>query len=113
MRVSFVVPVLVAALMFSACSGPHAAAKNVGGAGAILAIGGGSAWVIGARSDSNAVMVPGVIGVVAGVIMMVAAGMMMAGEVACRADADCAIGHQCREVPMPAGRIPYSQCVPR
>ena len=37
----------------------------------------------------------------------------MAASAACENDPDCHEEEQCREVPAPAGFIPYKQCVPR
>ena len=104
---------LIGAFVASGCADPNRRAKMLGGAGAVLAVGGGVVWVAGEKLDSDAMVVPGIIGVVAGVVLVIVAGGLMAFETACDADADCPEGQRCREVPAPAGREPYSQCVPR
>jgi hypothetical protein len=58
-------------------------------------------------------MIPGMVAVAMGIAAIVAAGGIIAGSVACEADADCPTGQGCRETPAAAGRLPYSQCVSR
>jgi hypothetical protein len=95
------------------CAGPNQRGKFIGGAGAVLAASGGAAWAVGERTDRDAMVAPGVVGVVAGIALMITAGVLFALDTACTADADCPDDQTCREVPAPAGREPYSQCVPR
>lgn len=104
---------LVAALSCGACSAPYRGAKIIGGIGGVLAVGGGTAWVVGENRDSNALILPGVIASVIGAAGMATAAMLVAAQSSCKLDADCTLGYMCRELPAPAGREPYSQCVPR
>ena len=105
------VAVLVVALV--GCSAPYRSAKIVGGIGGVLAVGGGTAWVIGENQDSTSLILPGVISSLVGAACLATAAMMVAAQASCALDADCADGYMCRELPAPAGREPYSQCVPR
>jgi len=105
--------VAVLALALAGCSAPYRSAKIVGGIGGVLAAGGGTAWVIGEHQDSNSLILPGVISSVVGAACLATAAMMVAAQSSCALDADCVDGYACRELPAPAGRQPYSQCVPR
>lgn len=95
------------------CAAPYRGAKIVGGMSGILAAAGGTAWVVGEKTDSSSLIVPGVIATLAGAVGMAAAAMMVAAQSSCAADAECLEGYTCRELPAPAGQEPYSQCVPR
>jgi hypothetical protein len=105
--------VAVLGLGLAACGAPYRSAKIVGGVGGVLAAGGGTAWVIGEHQDSNALVFPGVVSSLLGAACLATAAMMVAAQSSCTLDADCADGYMCRELPAPAGREPYSQCVPR
>jgi len=84
-----------------------------------VAVGAGSVtWAAGERvvdqpSTSLALSRAGFVSAALGLAAVVAAGGWMAAEVACRADPDCPEEETCREVPAPAGGVPYKQCVPR
>jgi len=105
---------LVLALATAAgCAAPNRRGKFIGGTGAVLAASGGAAWAVGERTDQDAMVSSGLVGVVAGVALMMTAGVLFALDTECAADADCPDDQTCREVPAPAGREPYFQCVPR
>lgn len=114
-RVGFSARALVAGLaflLFAACSNPHRRPKTLAGIGTALAAVGGATWVVGDRSDRNAVATAGLATVAIGAGVLLVAGVLMAVDVACRADADCPSGEECREVPAAPGGVPYAQCVP-
>lgn len=110
----FGIPALVGlCVLLTACSAPYRTAKIVGGIGGLLAAAGGTAWVVGEGSDSDSVILPGVIATAIGAACLTTSAMLIAAQSSCVLDADCTEGHMCRELPAPAGREPYSQCVPR
>jgi hypothetical protein len=84
-----------------------------------VAVGAGSVtWAAGERtgdhpSTSTALSRVGFVTAAIGLAAVVAAGGWMAAEVGCNADPDCPEEETCREVPAPAGGVPYKQCVPR
>ena len=100
-------------VLLTACSAPYRTAKIVGGIGGLLAAAGGTAWVVGERGDSDSLILPGVIATAIGAACLTTAAMLIAVQSSCVLDADCTEGYMCRELPAPAGREPYSQCVPR
>jgi hypothetical protein len=87
--------------------------------GALAVAGGSVTWAAGEHvasdhpSTSTALSRAGFITAAIGLAAVVAAGGWMAAEVACNADPDCPEEETCREVPAPAGGVPYKQCVPR
>ena len=104
---------LAVCAVLSGCTAPYRGAKVVGGLGGIFAAAGGATWVVGEKTDSSSLIVPGVLATIAGAVGMAAAAMMVAAQSSCTADAECPEGYSCRELPAPAGQEPYSQCVPR
>jgi len=100
------------------CAGRHVGPRTLAMIGAV-AIGAGSVtWAAGERvgdhpSTSVALSRAGFITAAIGLAAVVAGGGWMAAEVACNADPDCPEEETCREVPAPAGGVPYKQCVPR
>ena len=111
-RVALVVIVAVA-LVVAGCAGRHRGPRTLATIGGMVALGGGTAWVVGERNDNRASLTAGVLAVAAGIAAMVAAGGWMATAVSCAADPDCPDDEQCKEIPAPPGGIPYKQCVPR
>lgn len=100
-------------LCLPGCAGPGGRSRALGVVGSALVTGGGVAWVAGARGEADALAGAGMVSVALGVACLVTATSLLAYETACEADAECPLGYACRQVPQPAGREPYSQCVPR
>ncbi|HXJ19092.1 MAG TPA: hypothetical protein VMT03_02585 [Polyangia bacterium] len=102
----------------SGCAGRHAGPRTLAMLGAVAVGAGSVTWAAGERvvdqpSTSLALSRAGFVSAALGLAAVVAAGGWMAAEVACRADPDCPEEETCREVPAPAGGVPYKQCVPR
>jgi hypothetical protein len=95
------------------CARPFAGPKTLAAIGTTLLVGGGTAWVIGERSDRSALVAPGFVSTVVGSLAVIAAGGWMAASIGCRVDPDCPEGEECKEVPAPPGGVPYRQCVRR
>ncbi len=108
-----VVLVLGTALGGAACARPFRGPKTLGAIGTALLVAGGTTWVVGERSDRDAMITSGVIGTAVGIVAVIAAGGFLAASAACRADPDCPEGEECREIPAPPGRILYKQCMRR
>jgi hypothetical protein len=103
-------------LAFGGCatSSQHGRPRALGLAGAGVALAGSGLWVVGEdRAHAGHLPAIGLGVVVAGVVVMIAAGALIAAEVSCQADPDCHESEECREVPAPPGGVPYKQCVPR
>jgi hypothetical protein len=100
-------------LLGAGCAGRYRGPRSLAVLGTTLVAGGGGAWVVGERSQSNGPTNLGFALVVAGLATVIAAGGWMAAAVSCDADPDCDDSETCREVPAPPGGIPYKQCVPR
>lgn len=97
----------------TSCTGPYSQARTVGTVGGVLAAVGGAAWVVGETTDAEVLLVPGVVGVLLGAAGILTSAVMVAAQSSCTADADCPLGHVCKELLQPAGRESFSQCVPR
>ncbi len=102
------------------CTGLHPWPRMFAGIGAVAVAAGSGAWAAGEVKDSSGrdatargLVDVGFVSVVAGLVVIAAAGGWMAAVVSCQADPDCADEEQCREVPAPPGGIPYKQCIPR
>ena len=106
---------LLACLLSGAgCTGRYRGPRSLAALGTTLVAGGGTAWVLGERSEgNNSLTNAGFVLLTAGLAAVIAAGGWMAWAVSCDADPDCDDSEQCREVPAPPDDIPYKQCVPR
>lgn len=92
----------------------HRRPRALGIAGAVAGLGGSVLWVAGeSRTDPGNIPAIGLGIVAAGIVAMVAAGAWIASEVSCQVDPDCDDTEECREIPAPAGGVPYKQCVSR
>jgi hypothetical protein len=105
--------IVLAATFGAGCARPYAGPKTLAAVGTALLVGGGTAWVIGERRDVRAAVIPGAAATALGIAGLIYAGGWLAGSIACKADADCPFGEECREVPAPPGGVPYMQCVRR
>lgn len=105
----------VVLLTFGACAtSHHRRPRALGFAGATAALAGSGVWIVGERrSDPGPLPAIGLGMVAVGIVAMVAAGGWMAAQVACQVDPDCEDTEECREIPAPAGGIPYKQCMSR
>ena len=109
---------LALALVWAGCAGRYPGPRLLAAAGAVTVAGGSVAWAAGEdlnrnNGASSPLVGAGFATVIAGLCAIVVAGGWMAVSVACENDPDCNEEEQCREVPAPAGFIPYKQCVPR
>ena len=108
-----VITITCLCLLGVGCAGRYRGPRSLAVLGTTLVAGGGTAWVLGERSQGTTLTDAGFTLVAAGLAVVIAAGGWMASAVSCDADPDCDDSEQCREVPAPPGGIPYKQCVPR
>ncbi len=106
------------AMLVAGCGGRFRGPRTLAGAGGVAVVAGSVAWAAGegfrSEGDTSAPLVSaGFAAVVVGLAAIVAAGGWMAATVACDHDPDCHEEEECREVPAPAGFVPYKQCMPR
>jgi hypothetical protein len=99
--------------LFGGCARPYKAPKTLAAFGVGLLATGATFWVAGERGGRGTVTHVGVALTSAGAVAAFAAGGWMAASSGCRTDPDCPESEVCKEVPAPAGREPYRQCVPR
>jgi peptidoglycan/LPS O-acetylase OafA/YrhL len=109
-----IVAVLMAGALSACATAHHRRPRTLAFVGAAAAVVGGGLWVQGERrSGSGTVPDIGLGLVAAGIVAMVVAGGWIAAEVSCQVDPDCEDTEECREIPAPAGGIPYKQCMAR
>jgi hypothetical protein len=106
---------VLAALLVAApaCGRPYPGPKTMAAIGTGLLLGGAAAWIIGERTGTRGLIVPGYSVTIAGASTIAAAGGWLAASISCRADPDCPEGEVCKEIPAAPGGIPYRQCMRR
>src|SRR5216684_8853128 len=79
------IALLACALVAGGCAGRHRGPRTLATLGGVVALVGGTVWVVGERNDSRGSLGVGVAAVAAGIAAMVAAGGWMASAVGCSA----------------------------
>jgi hypothetical protein len=103
----------LAVCLAAGCARGYTGPKILAGIGAVLLVGGGTTWAVGARREQDGTANVGILTTAVGAAAIIGAAGWYAASTACEEDPDCPRGEECKEIPALPGRVPYKQCMRR